>query len=73
MGHSRPDTTQQYTDEVAADELAEALQRAANSRTEQASPDWTTLDQKSQLSFQPWSGGGGIEPAQDFNRFRLAG
>jgi len=29
MGHSRPDTTQQYTDEVALDELADALERAA--------------------------------------------
>jgi len=29
MGHSRPDTTQQYTDEVELDELADALARAA--------------------------------------------
>jgi integrase len=38
MGHSRPDTTQQYTDEVELDELAEALDRAAASRHAQASP-----------------------------------
>jgi site-specific recombinase XerD len=42
MGHSRPDTTQQYTDEVELDELAEALTRAAASRNAQASPDPTT-------------------------------
>src|SRR4029079_17216585 len=44
MGHSRPDTTQQYTDEVELDELAEALERAAASREAQASPDLTTLE-----------------------------
>jgi integrase/recombinase XerD len=43
MGHSRPDTTQQYTDEVRIDELAEALDRAAASRHAQASPDLATL------------------------------
>jgi integrase len=32
MGHSRPDTTQQYTDEVELDELADALARAAATR-----------------------------------------
>jgi site-specific recombinase XerD len=44
MGHSRPDTTQAYTDEVELDQLAEALDRAAASRHAQASPDLTTLD-----------------------------
>ena len=44
MGHSRPDTTQAYTDEVDLDELAEALGRAAASRYAQASPDPTTLE-----------------------------
>jgi hypothetical protein len=44
MGHSRPDTTQQYTDEVELDELAEALERAASTRGAQASPDLTTLE-----------------------------
>ena len=44
MGHSRPDTTQQYTDDVALDELAEALRRAADSRHAQASPVLTTLE-----------------------------
>jgi len=44
MGHSRPDTTQQYTDEVELDELAEALERAAAARHAQASPDLTTLE-----------------------------
>jgi hypothetical protein len=29
MGHSRPETTQAYTDDVDLDELAEALGRAA--------------------------------------------
>jgi site-specific recombinase XerD len=32
MGHSRPDTTKQYTDEVELDEFADALDRAAASR-----------------------------------------
>jgi site-specific recombinase XerD len=44
MGHSRPDTTQHYTDEVELDELAEALGRAADFRHAQASPDLTTLE-----------------------------
>jgi len=44
MGHSRPDTTQAYTDEVDLDELAEALDRAAEARHAQASPDLTTLE-----------------------------
>src|SRR5205085_9487623 len=39
MGHSRPDTTQQYTDEVELDELAEALDRAAEARHAQASSE----------------------------------
>jgi hypothetical protein len=44
MGHSRPDTTQQYTDDVELDELAAALERAAANRHAQASPDPTTLE-----------------------------
>jgi Phage integrase family len=44
MGHSRPDTTQQYTDEVELDDLAEALGRAAANRRAQASPEVTTLE-----------------------------
>src|SRR5205814_4242480 len=44
MGHSRPDTTQQYTDEIELDELAEALDRAAATRHAQASPDLTALE-----------------------------
>ena len=44
MGHSRPHTTQQYTDEVELDELAETLERAAFTRGAQASPDLTTLE-----------------------------
>ena len=43
MGHSRPDTTQLYTDDVKLDELAEALRRAADARYAQASPVLTTL------------------------------
>jgi hypothetical protein len=46
MGHSRPDTTQAYTDEVELDELAAALDRAAASRQAQASPDLTTLEEE---------------------------
>jgi hypothetical protein len=44
MGHSRPHTTQQYTDDVDLDELAEALRRAADARYAQASPVLTTLE-----------------------------
>ena len=36
MGHSRPDTTQQYTDEIAIGELSEALASAADARRAQA-------------------------------------
>jgi integrase len=44
MGHRHPDTTQQYTDEVRLDELADALAQAAESRNAQASPDLATLE-----------------------------
>src|SRR6478735_418057 len=43
LGHSRVDTTEGYTDEIEVDELADALQRAAEARHAQASPDLTTL------------------------------
>jgi integrase/recombinase XerD len=46
MGHSRPDTTQAYTDEVELDELREALERVAALRHAQASPDLTTLEEE---------------------------
>jgi hypothetical protein len=60
MGHSRPDTTQQYTDEVELDELADALVRAAEARMSQASPDLTTLDDEfAEMSCKPLGGGGG--------------
>jgi len=52
MGHSRPDTTQQYTDEVELDELAEALWRAAAARHAQASPDLTTLESDAAAELQ---------------------
>jgi hypothetical protein len=42
--HSRPDTTQLYTDDVKLDELADALRRAADFRYTQASPVLTTLE-----------------------------
>ena len=44
MGHSRPDTTQQYTDEMELDELEEALEDAVANRNAQASPELETLD-----------------------------
>jgi hypothetical protein len=44
MGHSRPDTTQQYTDDVELDDLADALDKAAEARDAQASPDLATLE-----------------------------
>jgi hypothetical protein len=43
MGHKRPDTTQQYTDEIDVDTQANVLYLAAASRHAQASPDWATL------------------------------
>jgi len=36
MGHSRPDTTQAYTDDLDLDDLADALASAADSRRAQA-------------------------------------
>jgi len=42
MGHSRPDTTQAYTDEVDLEELAAALDRAAHNRHAQASSEQET-------------------------------
>jgi integrase/recombinase XerD len=44
MGHSRPDTTQAYTDDVELDELREALDRAAAYRRAQASSEMATLE-----------------------------
>jgi integrase/recombinase XerD len=44
MGHSRPDTTQQYTDEMELDELGQALDDAVANRSAQASPDLETLE-----------------------------
>jgi integrase/recombinase XerD len=66
MGHSRPDTTQAYTDEVELDELAEALDRAAASRHTQASPELTTLEGEVSMAWKPLGGGGG-------NRTRVRG
>jgi hypothetical protein len=43
MGHKRPDTTQQYADDVNVDDLAEVLDFAASSRYAQASPEEATL------------------------------
>ena len=44
MGHSRPDTTQLYTDEIQLDELAQSIARALLARNAQASPDLATLE-----------------------------
>jgi len=44
LGHSRIDTTQLYTDDIEADELARALAAALRLREAQASSEWTTLD-----------------------------
>ena len=44
LGHSRPDTTQGYTDELDLIEIAEALDRAAEARHAQASPELATAD-----------------------------
>ena len=65
-GHSRPDTTQGYTDELNLDEQAEALRRAVDRRNAQASPDRTTLvDQPSNsLETEEWS-------SRDFFQTRL--
>jgi Phage integrase family len=45
-GHSRPDTTQGYTDELSLDEQAEALRRAVERRSAQASPVVTTPERE---------------------------
>ena len=42
MGHSRPDTTQGYTDDIDLDDLAEALAHAAEQRHAQASSELDT-------------------------------
>ena len=44
MGHSRPDTTQAYVDEVDLDELAASLDKAALYRDAQASPVAATVE-----------------------------
>jgi serine/threonine protein kinase len=56
-GHSRPDTTQGYTDDLSLDEQAEALRRAVERRNAQASPDLTTLGDKpsSSLETEEWT------------------
>jgi hypothetical protein len=46
MGHSRPDTTQAYTDDLELDELREALDRAAAFRRAQASSELATLEEE---------------------------
>ncbi len=55
-GHSRPDTTQGYTDELSLDEQAEALKRAVERRNAQASPDPATPGDKpsSTLETEEW-------------------
>ena len=44
LGHSRPDTTQGYTDELDLTEIAQALDRAAEARHAQASPELATAN-----------------------------
>jgi site-specific recombinase XerC len=55
-GHSRPDTTQGYTDDLSLDEQAEALRKAVENRGAQASPEQTTLGDKpsSSLETEEW-------------------
>ena len=52
MGHSRPDTTQGYTDEMETDELAASLARALEARNAQASPDVATLESEVAAALQ---------------------
>jgi len=53
LGHSRPDTTQGYTDELGlGDEIAEALHRAADARHAQASPKLATLEAEITKGFE---------------------
>jgi hypothetical protein len=59
MGHKRPDTTQQYTDDVNVDDLAEVLDFAASSRYAQASPEEATLAATVPMAPKGSSGGGG--------------
>ena len=62
MGHSRPDTTQLYTDEIQLDELAQALARALLARNAQASPDLATLESEvaAALQWLEWTSGEGF-------------
>ena len=55
-GHSRPDTTQSYTDELSVDEQADALRRAFERRQAQASPDLATPEHEpsSTLETEEW-------------------
>ena len=64
LGHSRIDTTQLYTDDLDADELAGALARAVDARESQASSESTTGDEGT-LKFprNPLMEAAGIEPA----------
>jgi hypothetical protein len=70
VGHSRPDTTQQYPDEVELDDLAEALEKAAETRDAQASPDLATLESEVAKGLKPCVEAAGIEPGQGSGRPR---
>ena len=64
LGHSRIDTTQLYTDDLDADELAQALARAVEVRELQASSGAAT-GHEGTLKFprNPLMEAAGIEPA----------
>jgi len=64
LGHSRIDTTQLYTDDLDADELACALAQAVEARESQASSSSATGDEGA-LKFprNPLMEAAGIEPA----------
>jgi hypothetical protein len=53
VGHSRPDTTQQYPDDVELDDFAEALEKAAEARDAQAPPDLATLESEVAKGLKP--------------------
>jgi integrase len=64
LGHSRPDTTQAYTDDLELDDLARALSDAYDSRNAQASPDLATLaEQTLKYPRNRLMEAAGIEPA----------
>jgi hypothetical protein len=59
MGHSRPDTTQAYTDDLELDDLADVLDQVAEQRHAQASSELETERAEAPEGLESLFGGGG--------------